>query len=174
MAEERFDDSLTDAAVDRELSSLLNEMPAPEFIARLRLQAAVNPMTPAQWLPRLVMALTATALVAIAVGSYVGAGFSRPELPLPVSTATTDIGLTAVNVTDVPTPPLVRPVPVTRRPSRVVVSPTEAEGIRALQRAFADGLMPADVFQEQSAVELMALEAIAIEPLQALTPLEQE
>jgi hypothetical protein len=54
------------------------------------------------------------------------------------------------------------------------VSPTEAEGIRALQRAFADGLMPADVFEEQSPVELMALEAIAIEPLQALTPLEQE
>jgi hypothetical protein len=174
MAEERFDDPLTDAAVDRELLSLLNETPSPDFLARLRMQAATNAMAPASWLPKVAVPVAAAALVAIAVGSYVGAGFNRTELPLPVSTATGDIGLTAVNVTDVPTPPLVRPLSVSRRPSRVVVSPTEAEGIRALQRAFADGLMPADVFEEQSPVELMALEAIAIEPLQALTPLEQE
>lgn len=173
MDDNRFD-PLTNAALDRELAALLDVAPSPEFRARVRMRVDSVPMRGA----RLIYVLPAAAVVALAGMVYVGSGLSRPgEVGVQgVSSRHADIGLLEPPGPTVAPRNVVIPRTPVERPSapRVVISPAEAEGIRALERAAAAGLVTSETFEDEPPIELMALDAISMEPLQALVPLEQE
>ncbi|MGE0446660.1 MAG: hypothetical protein AB7P99_15655 [Vicinamibacterales bacterium] len=172
MDDNRFDHPLTDAALDRELAALLDVAPSPEFRARVRMHVERSPMRASRW--GLVVPITAGAST-VALALYVGAGLSRPDVThvQTDSSRREDIRLVGEPVERMsPRVMAIPPVPASGDSMpRVVVSPADAEGLRALMRAAAAGTVTAESFPTVPPAELMALDAIAIEPLEPIAPL---
>jgi hypothetical protein len=170
MDDNRFD-ALTDAALDRDLAALLDVAPSPEFRARVRMRMERVPMRRS----RPMYVIPAATVLALAALIYVGAGFSRPDVTRVQtdSSRREDIRLSGEPVESMsPRVMAIPPVPAGGDSMpRVVVSPGDAEGLRALMRAAASGTITAESFPTVPPAELMALDAIAIEPLEPIAPL---
>ena len=85
----RRDREMTDAALDRELQSLLDVDPSPAFVARVRAQIADEPQRSAWWPPTFVLgglAVAAALVIAVAVLRNVPRG-TPGEAPLLASRA---------------------------------------------------------------------------------------
>lgn len=147
-------DPLSDAALDRELGAALNAEPSPEFVARVRMRVAEQPVA-AGWWPRWGMATAGIGAMALVVA----VGLWSMDEPVPTAQRIArDISLRPAIAE--PAPPLVATravVPVVLRPRQparvengrreivlddVIVSAEDRRGFEALLVAIEERRLP--------------------------------
>jgi hypothetical protein len=167
---------LTDEGIDRAIAELLDVRPSGDFVARVRTRIEGEPVAAPGWSSHWIAAAAATAsLIVIAVVWWPRPAAHAPEAALAVAEPPI-----VVVATPSPAAPAVASVPsrtreVASAPS-VVVSPTEAAGLRVFMSAIRNGHLDSTVLPPDSgdAGEPMpiVIEPMAVEPLLSAGDLE--
>jgi hypothetical protein len=194
MAEHRRHEPLGDEPIDRELDGLLAVEPSPEFLARVRMRVAAESMGRQRGVAwRWVVAGAATIAIAAAI-------VARENQPSPASAAWPTRATRAASSLEIRATEALSPnrrdrqaVPqnasaavapaqrqrlrlVERPTSEVLVSPTEAAGLRDLLMALQDGRIdPKAVPRDRAAVDSdvpITITPIIVEPLSVAVDLE--
>jgi hypothetical protein len=172
--------AMNDAALDREVASLLAVEPSPEFLARVRTRVAQEP-EPGGWRWRWTFAL-ATVTVAL-IGAVVvwqsGQQAPSSEVPVRLPQVAEAVAPPAPVVVEVERPRASRPTrPTTRtREAANLIPLISADDARAFDTLLAairrnDVVLNADMPNSALSASTLALPPITIEPVTVPEPLE--
>jgi hypothetical protein len=169
MVEHDHNRTLGDDTLDREIDSLLQVEPSPEFVARVRVLTEAQSMAPRTWLTgRWIAVATAAAAVVIGIGVWT-ASVSRPASPVMIAQRTAPVSPPRPTA-GVPAVPAEPATPVERESvPQVLVSPAESAGLQSLLVAVREGRFDANAIStdDTSANPPMpiVIEPITVAPL---------